>query len=439
MSPGPHALLVAVMLLFASGNAVAADAIDAVGTNPAPVTTPATPANPEPESESSETDQVVAEVEVGELSGTVGIQYRPRLEADSRGFGSSETDFKASHRARLNIGLVRGSWQVQLAPQHVLGWGTEAGSLATSSGDFDMHTVYLEGPMGDARFRIGRQEIVVGDQRLVGSVNWTQQGRSFDGGLVNATSGPHSHHWFAVHLDEGGLHDAVFLGGHANVAVSKLKLVPVGLLQLDGRSDLLRSTIGSQLVWTAEQIGLELSGYGQFGRVDPSQSIVAGMVAGRLNWTTSTIALSTGADWLSGDTNSSDSEINSFDTLYATNHKFYGSMDYFLNIPVHTAGLGLIDAVIDVELETGMRLKPRVAAHYFAAGANPGAGDRTFGSELDVSAAIPINPFVKLVGGYSFFVAGKGMVDIGRAAGSGDVSHWAWLMLDTNFNYGFSK
>ena len=38
-----------------------------------------------------------------------------------------------------------------------------------------------------------------------------------------------------------------------------------------------------------------------------------------------------------------DKKYNVFNTLYATNHKYYGFMDYFIDIPRHTYGLGLID------------------------------------------------------------------------------------------------
>ena len=53
--------------------------------------------------------------------------------------------------------------------------------------------------------------------------------------------------------------------------------------------------------------------------------------------------VSVGVEYLSGDDDPTDGTYKVFDTLYATNHKFYGFMDYFLNIPVHTFGLGLRD------------------------------------------------------------------------------------------------
>jgi len=53
--------------------------------------------------------------------------------------------------------------------------------------------------------------------------------------------------------------------------------------------------------------------------------------------------LSAGVDYLSGDDGEDETKYKVFNTLYATNHKFYGFMDYFLNLPVHTYGKGLMD------------------------------------------------------------------------------------------------
>jgi hypothetical protein len=49
------------------------------------------------------------------------------------------------------------------------------------------------------------------------------------------------------------------------------------------------------------------------------------------------------ADYLSGDQTPLDDTFGGFNTLYATNHKFYGFMDLFLNLPRQT-GTGGRDA-----------------------------------------------------------------------------------------------
>ncbi len=49
-----------------------------------------------------------------------------------------------------------------------------------------------------------------------------------------------------------------------------------------------------------------------------------------------------GIDYLSGD-DGTDDDYNVFNTLYATNHKYYGFMDYFINLPNDTYGKGLMD------------------------------------------------------------------------------------------------
>ena len=63
-------------------------------------------------------------------------------------------------------------------------------------------------------------------------------------------------------------------------------------------------------------------------------------------------------DYLSGDDDLGDDETKVFDTLFATNHKFYGYADFFLNIPAHTAGRGLRDMALKLKrtLRPGLSL-----------------------------------------------------------------------------------
>ena len=47
----------------------------------------------------------------------------------------------------------------------------------------------------------------------------------------------------------------------------------------------------------------------------------------------------------------SDTDYKAFETLFASNHKFYGFMGFFLNIRVNTGQRELLDAMLKVELK----------------------------------------------------------------------------------------
>ena len=135
------------------------------------------------------------------------------------------------------------------------------------------------------------------------------------------------------------------------------------------------------------------------------------------------MTLSAGMDFVSGDDTTTADVNESFNTLYATNHKYYGYMDYFLNVPVHTGGMGLSD--IHVKL-SGLKIAGhtvKVAYHMF--GADQSAD--SFGNELDVTIIKPIAKNVKVVGGYSLFMPGKLKAEDGANAS------FVYLMTIVNF------
>jgi len=135
------------------------------------------------------------------------------------------------------------------------------------------------------------------------------------------------------------------------------------------------------------------------------------------------MTLSAGVDFVSGDDTTTTDVNESFNTLYATNHKYYGYMDYFLNLPVHTGGLGLSD--IHVKM-SGLKVAGHVvnvAYHMF----NADQSEDSFGNELDITLVKKYADNVKIVAGYSIFMPGKLKEENGANAS------FAYLMTIVNF------
>ena len=113
-----------------------------------------------------------------------GGQVRPRAEfRDPVGAGY---DVLTSMRARMQMveKLDRGV-DAFVQVQDVRLWGEEGNTLGDfNANNFDLHQGYvtLNGiNESGLSIRVGRQAIVFGGQRLIGAVEWTQQGRVFDG------------------------------------------------------------------------------------------------------------------------------------------------------------------------------------------------------------------------------------------------------------------
>ena len=107
------------------------------------------------------------------------------------------------------------------------------------------------------------------------------------------------------------------------------------------------------------------------------------MLTGSVGYTFNTgrkPGVSVGYDYLSG-MNSGDEDFKVFDTLFATNHKFYGFMDYFLNIPVNSSGQGLQDFMIKAKLPFADKWRLNAHFHNFRAAKGD---EKNFGNELDL-------------------------------------------------------
>ncbi|MBW2736197.1 MAG: alginate export family protein, partial [Deltaproteobacteria bacterium] len=105
-------------------------------------------------------------------------------------------------------------------------------------------------------------------------------------------------------------------------------------------------------------------------------------------------------DYLSGDDDPADDKSQSFDTLFATNHKFYGFMDAFLNIPAHTGGLGLMDMGGRAKLVPAKWFNVFLDFHHFAT-AQDGPD---IGQEIDLIANFKVNRFATIQAGFGVFL-----------------------------------
>jgi hypothetical protein len=371
---------------------------------------------------------------------TFSGQVRPRFESRTP-VGESWNSFTSMRvRAALDARL-EGNVRVFVQLQDVRLFGEESNTLSDYRADnFDLHQGFVElteVPTLGGTLRVGRQELAMGAQRLVGAVNWAQQGRSFDGLRYTTPSlGGMKVDVFAMKLQENtsGTQDweSSFAGAYGTLPLGEDGSLDLyGLLTTDSRDDHGGElTFGGLWKGKAGPIDLRLESSLQTGERNGTDvsAYMVGVRAGAKIHESATATL--WYDYLSGDDDPDDDEIGVFNTLFATNHAFYGLADYFLNIPVHTGGLGLKDAAVKFSFLLSPKTGLKVDLHNFRSAQKGELSTQSLANELDLTLTYQLSSALTVMSGYSFVQAKDGIKELGRLS---ENAHWVYLMLNAGF------
>ena len=123
-------------------------------------------------------------------------------------------------------------------------------------------------------------------------------------------------------------------------------------------------------------------------------------------------------------------DVKSFQTVAGTNHKFYGLADLFLNIPVHTGGLGLQDFALKGMIRANEDFRVGVDLHAFRVAKQGGLTTSELGQEVDVTGWYRFSSNVMFQGGVSFIAQGEGMAELGRLS---EDLWWSYLQMAVTF------
>jgi hypothetical protein len=187
-------------------------------------------------------------------------EERVRLEGFTGGnFQPDNSDAYVLSRFRYNMAIVPASWlKLQFQVQDSRVWFKNLKPYAPPYQDtFDLRVAYIE--FGDSErlpvsLRVGRQEINLGDERLVGSSNWANTARTFDAARLRLRKGKFRVDAFAsspVSLSDGNVGDHVpgndlhgLYGGLDNV-VPQATIEPYVFWRLQQRQKTELGTLGN--------------------------------------------------------------------------------------------------------------------------------------------------------------------------------------------------
>ena len=372
----------------------------------------------------------------------LGVEYRGRLEGfTGGGFADDREDLYWLNRFRVTARFSMKPWlSAAVQAQDARVEGRNAVTLGAPFRDqLDLRFAHVDvGNVDKSRFALrgGRQELVFGDQRLVGHGNWLNTARSFD-----AVRGVFRHKklrvdGFAasvVNIDMDDVNRSGF-GNYFYGADAPLAVLPNGGViepyEFVRTSRDLRTETGAPGDLTSSTTGVRSAGKlsartdynveaaiqrGSLGS-DTISAWAGHALVGRTIPAGSLTYRAFGEyNYASGDDMPGDGARGTFDQLYPTAHDKYGLADQVGWKNIH-------------HLRTGLEVRPHTKlalagayhsfwlasatdALYSAGGAviariPTGAPDRHVGQELDIQATFTPSSRIQLHGGYAYIFPG---------------------------------
>ncbi|MEM6629636.1 MAG: hypothetical protein AAF694_08180 [Bacteroidota bacterium] len=393
---------------------------------------------------------------------TLSAEVRPRTEFRN-GFKTpttSENDpaFFTEQRSRLYLDFTDKKYRFRLAFQDVRIWGEQGQIFKQEDGNTFLSEAWGQYFFdGKSSLKLGRQIISYDNQRILGGLEWAQQGRRHDafvyqfqdkekntklhiGAALNSDDDvpepaylqSPSASFYSVggnykYMQYGWLNQAVKGGSFSILALNTTFQNPVD------SSTYTKQTLGGTGSFSLGKT-LSVGGdiYYQTGKIQSADldALLAGV---NLTIKTSVTPLKFGVEYISGqddDASSEGGKVTNFSPDFGTNHAHNGLMDYFFVGPAN-GNVG----VTDFYLKTKFKLKKGtllVNMHEFLTGstqldASGNELSKAMGFETDLVYAVSLGKGIGFNLGYSHMFATDTMLAL--RPGDEKSNNWAWMMI----------
>ena len=384
---------------------------------------------------------------------SLGGELRTRVEFWSNfGFGPANDDDFALHRLFLHTDWHFGEhWRLFVegkftAVDHRKLPGGARDALDADEGDLWNTFIEANYAVGNAGLtaRVGRQELQFGKQRFISPLDWANNRRIFDGGVLTLKGD--GGRWqvdafvtspVIIDSDEFNEfdHDHLFSGVYytQKIGAKPYTLDAYFLAQNEIGGAVVeedRYTLGARFVAPAgARTVLELEGAVQFGEEDDDDILAWSFTAeGTYTFINRPMKpfITLGVDYASGDDDPADGDIGTFDQLFPLGHAYLGYIDAVgrQNIIDARATIGAWPMVKKLRTKADVHffwLADKDDGLYHAGGGlarSPIAGgvnvdERRVGTELDFTALYNFNRYTSMLVGYSHFFAGDFIDDTG--------------------------
>ena len=394
------------------------------------------------------------EIQAQELD--VNLQVRPRFEYRN-GYKTllpegQEGTSQISQRSRLNFNYKQDQFTTKLTFQNTRTWGDVPTATTADKNGVAVFEAWAQYDLTDKwSARMGRQVLSYDNQRIMGEMDWAQQGQSHDALMVSFHPKNHqldmgiaynsnAENTFQTPYTVANYKAMQYAWYHTTFDKlgASLLLLNTGYEYANTETKLLvdyKQTFGTYLTYKTGKIDSNLAFYGQTGKSTDKQ-VSAWNASGYFGYNiTESFKAGLGYEFFSGkDTNDGSTVIKSFNPIFGTNHAFNGFMDYFY-VGNHLNSVGLEDAYLKLNYNV-KKWQFALTPHVFSAPAKVVTPlneqlDSYLGTEIDFSAGFNFKKEITLTGGYSQMFGSKTLEFI-KAGDAGHTNNWAWLMISVN-------
>jgi Alginate export len=385
----------------------------------------------------------------------VDLQLRPRFEfrngvRSPLSDADNPTSF-ISQRSRLNFSFKQEKLSTKLSAQDIRTWGDAATTATAGKNGLAVFEAWADYQFDDNwSTRVGRQVLSYDNERIMGGIDWLQQGQSHDAALITYKKGKsHLDMGFALNSNAENLVEPKtpyttnykamqYAWFHHNWTKLNLSLLllntgyefknSASVLEVD-----YKQTFGTYLTFKDKKWDSNLGFYGQTGQT-AGQKVGAWYAGGYLGYSiTPAFSAGIGYEFLSGkDQNDTDTKLKSFTPLFGTNHAFNGFMDYFY-VGNHINNVGLQDAILKLNYKVNQWQFAFIPHVFLAASkvfdAQGKEMDGYLGTEIDLTAAYVLQKNIVLTGGFSQMFSSDTMARVKSVNSASNNNNWAWLMI----------
>jgi hypothetical protein len=328
---------------------------------------------------------------------TVSAQIKPRAELRNgyRFLREDSTDpaFLVFGRTRLNFNYTQeNKLKLFISLQDARVWGMY--DPRSGAGTVQLFEAYAEPYLTPTiSVRIGRQKVIIDNQRLFAENEWRVNAGAYDGvslhyinpakpkletSLYGAFNEIDPFRWFNTNFNPTTLNPSWNLFKYIGVHYLKYKyknFTITSLNVLDGFQDQKiigkhynRYTNGGRLEYENGGFYITVAGYVQWNKNTKGQSLQAFYLQPEVKFTSTAWKnnVRIGAEVLSGDDNTKTNVTDhSFDPLYGVAHRFNGHMDLFTSFPADLNKAGLINPYLFFTQSIGKKITAAAHFHLF--------------------------------------------------------------------------
>ncbi len=397
----------------------------------------------------------------------VDLQLKNRFEYRD-GYGNLPTNTSVpaafvNQRSRLTLNYQHGnSLNAIISFQDARIWGSH--DPRGLDGTIQLFEGYIE-PAITQNFsiRLGRQRIMLDNQRLFAENEWRINGNAHDAinfrynkgklsseliGAFNQTS----EHFFGtdftpteLSLTPGNATPSTW-SNYKALAVHFLKyninpnFTATSIIAADGFQSktnpekiLWRFTYGGRIEYSSGRWYSTISGYLQSGRNNNDKTINAWYLQPEIKYTLpNSIAIRLGAEIFSGDNGTIENVDHNFVPLYGVAHLFNGFMDFFTKFPTDLNNSGLVNPYLFIAKSFNPKLEISSNSHLFftqrtAVTLSNQELTKFMGYEHDLLIRYKPNHYSNLEAGFSFALPTETMTAIKKSGEESKIPTWAYV------------